>query len=126
MARQERAVTFEQLESSIRYLEQGLKLSEKFNDLLNQALSSIGLGIAYVILEQPTQAVPPLEQGLSVVQQAGERDLQALGYAYLGEAYYQLHRESCLFGNVFARTARGYSMATRGGVGDDFTRETWE
>jgi tetratricopeptide (TPR) repeat protein len=93
MARQERAVTFEQLESSIRYLEQGLKLSEKFNDLLNQALSSIGLGIAYVILEQPTQAVPPLEQGLSVVQQAGERDLQALGYAYLGEAYYQLHRE---------------------------------
>ncbi|MEB3280024.1 MAG: tetratricopeptide repeat protein [Lyngbya sp.] len=93
IARQERAVTFEQLESSINYLEQGLKLSEKFKDLLNQALSAIGLGIAYVTVEQPTLAVPFLEQGLSVVQQAGDRDLQALGYAYLGEAYYQLHRE---------------------------------
>lgn len=93
MARQERTVTFEQLESSIRYLEQGLKLSEKFQDLLNQAISSLGLGIAYVALEQPTEAVPALEQGLLRVQQVGERDLQALGYTYLGEAYYQLHRE---------------------------------
>ncbi|MEA5518611.1 tetratricopeptide repeat protein [Limnoraphis robusta] len=93
MARQQRTVTFEQLESSISYLEQGLKLSEKFNDLLNQALSSLGLGIAYVVLEKPTQAVPILEEGLLRVQQVGERDLQALGYACLGEAYYQLHRE---------------------------------
>lgn len=93
IARQERAVTFEQLESSIGYLEQALKLSEKFNDLLNQMLSYMGLGIAYVTLEQPTQAIPALEQGLSRVQQVGDRDLQALGYAYLGEAYYQLNQE---------------------------------
>ncbi len=93
IARQERTVTFEQLESSISYLEQGLKLSEKFNDLLNQMLSYIGLGIAYVTLERATLAVPALEQGLSRVQQVGDRDLQALIYGYLGEAYYQLNRE---------------------------------
>lgn len=131
-ARQERAVTVEQLESSINYLEQGLKLSEKFNDLLNQALSSIGLGIAYVTVEQPTQAIPFLERGLSVVQQAGDRDLQALGYGYLGEAYYQLNREdlavyhACLGmylleqrGNIQWRQAAALAMILRGKLGEE-------
>lgn len=93
IAKQQRAVTAEQLESSINYLQQGLKLSEKLNNLLNKSLSLIGLGIAYVTLEQPLQAVPILEQGLSVVQQVGERNLQALGFAYLAEANYQLKQE---------------------------------
>ena len=93
IARQQRAVTAEQLESSINYLQQGLKTSEKLNNLLNKSLSLMGLGIAYVTLEQPLQAVPALEQGLSVVQQIGERHLQALGFAYLAEAYYQLKQE---------------------------------
>ncbi|WP_413160022.1 tetratricopeptide repeat protein [Capilliphycus salinus ALCB114379] len=113
IARQERAVTFEELESSINYLEQGLKLSEKFQDLLNQALSAIGLGIAYVTVEKPTQAVPFLEQGLSVVGQAGDRDLQALGCAYLGEAYYQLKREDLA---VYYASLGMYLLEQRGNI----------
>ena len=93
MARQQRVTTLEQLSATINYLEQGLNLSKKLDDVLNQALSCMGLGIAYVTLEQPIQAVPYLEQGLTVVQQAGDRSLQALGYAYLAEASYQLQRQ---------------------------------
>jgi len=136
IARQERSVTFEQLESSINYLEQGLKLSEKFNDFVNQSLGYLGLGMAYVSLEQPAQAVPVLERGLSVLQQMGEQDLQALTHAYLGEAYYQLEREesavyhACLGmylleqrGDVRWRQAGGLVMILRGQLGEEKFRQ---
>ncbi len=132
IARQQRVTSLEELESSIRYLEQGLNLSKKLDDLLNQALSSIGLGIAYVTLEQPTQAVPFLEQGLTVVQQVGDRSLQALGYGYLAEASYQLQREDlavyygCLGmylleqqGNQHWQQAAALVMILKGKLGDD-------
>ncbi len=132
IARQQRTVTSEQLESSINYLQQGLKLSEKFNNLLNQAVSLIGLGIAYVSLEQPLQAVPFLEQGLAIIQRVGNRNLQALGYAYIAEACYQLQQEElavyhgCLGmylleqqGNLQWQQAAAIVMILQGRLGED-------
>lgn len=91
-ARQQEFVTPEDLETPINHLERGQKLSEKLNDLQNQALCWVGIGTAYVAIEQPSQAQIALEKGLTLTQQIGDRDLQALSHAYLGEAYYQLNQ----------------------------------
>jgi tetratricopeptide (TPR) repeat protein len=92
IARQMESVTLEELETSIAHLERGQKLSEKLNDLQNMALCWVGLGTAYVAVEQPRQAQLALEQGLVLTQQIGDRDLQALSHAYLGESLYQLNQ----------------------------------
>ncbi|MEE3717328.1 tetratricopeptide repeat protein [Tumidithrix elongata RA019] len=92
LARQQESVTPEDLETAIGHLERGQKLSEKLNDRQNQALCWVGLGTAYVALQQPSQAQLALEQGLALTLQIGDRDLQALSHAYLGEALYQLHQ----------------------------------
>jgi tetratricopeptide (TPR) repeat protein len=92
LARQQEYVTPEEMESPINHLERGQKLSEKLNDLQNQALCWVGLGTAYVAIEQPQQAQIHLEQGLAITQQIGDCDLQALSHAYLGETFYQLHQ----------------------------------
>ncbi len=92
IARQQESVTPEELETPINHLERGQKLSEKLNDLQNQALCWVGLGAAYVAIEQPSQAQIALEQGLALTQQIGDRDLQALSHAYLGEVFYQLNQ----------------------------------
>ncbi|WP_434684350.1 tetratricopeptide repeat protein [Pseudanabaena minima] len=92
IARQQEVITPEELETPISHLERGQKLSEKLNDLQNQALCWVGLGTAYVAIEQPSQAQIALEKGLALTQQIGDRDLQALSHAYLGEALYQLNQ----------------------------------
>jgi len=92
IARQQESITPEELETPISHLERGQKLSEKLNDLQNQALCWVGLGTAYVAIEQPSQAQIALEKGLALTQQIGDRDLQALSHAYLGEALYQLNQ----------------------------------
>ena len=92
IARQQENVTLEEMETPINHLERGQKLSEKLNDLQNQALCWVGLGTAYVAIEQPSQAQIHLEKGLALTQQIGDRDLQALCHAYLGESFYQLHQ----------------------------------
>jgi len=92
LARQQEYVTPEEMETPINHLERGQKLSEKLNDLQNQALCWVGLGTAYVAIEQPQQAQIHLEQGLAITQQIGDRDLQALSHAYLGETFYQLNQ----------------------------------
>lgn len=92
LARQQEYVTPEEMETPINHLERGQKLSEKLNDLQNQALCWVGLGTAYVAIEQPQQAQIHLEQGLAISQQIGDRDLQALSHAYLGETLYQLNQ----------------------------------
>ncbi|MEA5486908.1 MULTISPECIES: tetratricopeptide repeat protein [Pseudanabaena] len=91
IARQQELITPEELETPINHLERGQKLSEKLNDLQNQALCWVGLGTAYIAIEQPSQAQIALEKGLALTQQIGDRDLQALSHAYLGEALYQLN-----------------------------------
>lgn len=90
--RQQESVMPETLETPISHLERGQKLSEKLNDVQNQALCYVGLGTAYVTIEQPNQAQIALEKGLAASQQIGDRNLQALSYAYLGEAFYQLNQ----------------------------------
>ncbi|MEA5480711.1 tetratricopeptide repeat protein [Pseudanabaena galeata UHCC 0370] len=92
IARQQELITPEELETPINHLERGQKLSEKLNDLQNQALCWVGLGTAYIAIEQPSQAQIALEKGLALTQQIGDRDLQALSHAYLGEALYQLNQ----------------------------------
>jgi tetratricopeptide (TPR) repeat protein len=90
IARQQESITPEELETAIAHLERGQKLSEKLNDLQNQALCWVGLGTAYIAIAQPSQAQIALEKGLALTQQIGDRDLQALSHAYLGETFYQL------------------------------------
>jgi tetratricopeptide (TPR) repeat protein len=98
IARQQESVSPEELETAIGHLERGQKLSEKQNDLQNQALCWVGLGTAYVAIEQPSQAQIALEKGLALTQQIGDRDLQALSHAYLGETFYQLNQlESAIY-----------------------------
>lgn len=80
------------LEFPLGYLEQGQKLAQKFQDLVNQALCSLGLGAAYLALNQPSQAQPILEQGLPIISQIGDRNLQGMGYVYLAETAYQLNQ----------------------------------
>ena len=92
IARQQEAITPEELETAIAHLERGQKLSEKLNDLQNQALCWVGLGTAYIAIAQPSQAQLGLEKGLALTQQIGDRDLQALSHAYLGETFYQLNQ----------------------------------
>jgi tetratricopeptide (TPR) repeat protein len=92
IARQQESITPEELETPISHLERGQKLSEKLNDLQNQALCWVGLGTAYIAIEQPSQAQIALEKGLALTQQIGDRDLQALSHAYLAEALYQLNQ----------------------------------
>ncbi len=92
IARQQESITPEELETAINHLERGQKLSEKMNDLQNQALCWVGLGTAYIAIAQPSQAQIALEKGLALTQQIGNRDLQALSHAYLGETFYQLNQ----------------------------------
>jgi tetratricopeptide (TPR) repeat protein len=92
IAQQQERVSLEELEPAIRYLEQGRELAEKLQDVQNLALCQVGVGIAYVALQQPDRAQQALEQGIGISQQIGDRDLQASGHTSLGEAYYQLNR----------------------------------
>ena len=75
---------------AIRYLEQGLQLAEKVEDLQTQSLVNNSLGIAYVILAQPTSAIAFLEKGVKLATMAQDVYLQGLSYSYLAEAYYSI------------------------------------
>ncbi|MDJ0536916.1 MAG: tetratricopeptide repeat protein [Xenococcaceae cyanobacterium MO_207.B15] len=79
---------------AIRYLEQGLQLAEKAEDIQSQSLGNNSLGIAYVILEQPVSAISALEKGAKLAQIAQNIYLQGLSYIYLAEAYYSLEDRS--------------------------------
>lgn len=75
---------------AIRYLEQGLQLAEKTEDLQTQSLVNNSLGIAYIILAQPTSAIAFLEKGVKLATMAQDVYLQGLSYSYLAEAYYSI------------------------------------
>ncbi len=85
-------------ESAIGYLEQGLKLSKNLTDLpggaftyrQTEALCASSLGIAYVLLEKPAEALKNLAIGLAAAQFSGDLYLQGLNYAYLAQAYWSL------------------------------------
>ena len=75
-------------ESAINYLEQGLKLAEKLNDLQSQALCFSSLGIAYLVTAQYPTAINYLENAFKIAQISGDLYLQGRNLAYLAEANY--------------------------------------
>jgi tetratricopeptide (TPR) repeat protein len=84
-------------EMYIHYLQQGLNLAERLGDRQSQSLCYNSLGIAYVLLEQPQEAIRYLEQGAQAAQFSGDVYLQGLNYSYLAEAHYALgHREAAV------------------------------
>ena len=75
---------------AIRYLEQGVELSKKQGDLQSQSFGCSSLGIAYVILEQPTAAIASLTKGAELAQYSRDVYIQGLSFAYLAEAHYSI------------------------------------
>ena len=97
-AREMAEVEADVYETAIHYLEQGLKLSENLTDLpggsftyrQTEALCASSLGIAYVVLEKPEDALKNLAKGLEAAQFSGDLYLQGLNYAYLAQSYWSL------------------------------------
>ena len=87
-AQQLEVIEPETYEMAINYLEQGLKLSEKLGDVQSKALCASSLGIAYLVIQQPQNAVKHLETGFKSAQVSGDLYLQGLNLANLAEAYY--------------------------------------
>ena len=87
-ARQLATMDTQSYDEAIRYLEQGVELAEKLSDIQSQSLGFNSLGIAYVILAQPTAAIASLEKGAKLAQISGDVYLQGLSFTYLAEAYY--------------------------------------
>ena len=48
------------------------------------------MGIAYVILSQPSAAITALEKGIKMALNSGNTYLQGVNFSYLAEAYYSL------------------------------------
>ena len=90
LARQVDAMDTDAYNEAINYLQQGVKLAEKTEDIQSQSLGCNSLGIAYVILSQPTSAIAYLEKGAKLAQIAQDIYLQGLSYTYLAEAYYSI------------------------------------
>ena len=87
-AKQTEISEIEVYESAINYLEQGLKLAEKLNDLQSQALCFSSLGIAYLVTAQYPTAIKYLENAFRTAQVSGDLYLQGRNLAYLAEANY--------------------------------------
>lgn len=83
---------------SMRYLEQGLEIAEKLNDLQSQALCHSSLGIAHLTLSQPQEAVRAFEAGLEAANLSGDSYLKGLNFSNLAEAFYVLEQpESAIY-----------------------------
>ncbi|MGK7888663.1 MAG: tetratricopeptide repeat protein [Leptolyngbyaceae cyanobacterium] len=90
--RRQEAVTPEQLELPLNYLNRGKTLAEKVKDISSLAICQVGLGVAYLALQQFPLALEPLEAAVPLIQQMGDGDLRAIAYRFLGEVYYQLQQ----------------------------------
>lgn len=77
-------------QQAMGYLEQGLELSQQLGDRQSLALCYYSLGLAYLLLEQPSGAVGYLLKGVEAAQSSGDLYLQGLSLAALAEGYYQL------------------------------------
>jgi len=90
LAAQQENADPETYETAVRYLEQGVQLAERQQDIPSLALCHHSLGIAYLVLQDLPAAIAQLEQGLQTARYAGDLHLQALNFAYLAEAHYGL------------------------------------
>lgn len=89
-ARQLDTIEADAYTEAIRYLEQGIELAKKQGDFQSQACGYSSLGIAYVILAQPTTAINALTKGAELAQYSRDVYLQGLSWVYLAEAYYTI------------------------------------
>ncbi len=74
----------------MQYLQQGLEISEKLQDLQSQALCHSSLGIAHLTLSQPPAAIAALEAGLEAAIMSGDSYLKGLNCSNLAEAFHQI------------------------------------
>jgi tetratricopeptide (TPR) repeat protein len=79
-------------EQNITYLEQGISIAEKLADNQSLAIGYHSLGLAYLLLAQPTEAIEALQQGVKMAQSVGDLYLQGLNLTYLAEAHYSLEK----------------------------------
>ena len=93
-ARQLDSMALEDYSEAVRYLEQGVELAQKQGDSQSQALGHSSLGIAYVVLEQPTSAIASLTKGAELARYSRDVYLQGLSFSYLAEAYYSIESRS--------------------------------
>jgi tetratricopeptide (TPR) repeat protein len=100
LARQLETMMTDTYDEAISYLQQGVQLAEKTEDLQSQSLGCNSLGIAYVILARPTSAIAYLEKGAKLANIAQDIYLQGLSYTYLAEAYYSIEdkNQTILYG----------------------------
>lgn len=80
----------ETYEIAINYLQQGLNLSEKLGDLQSKALCLSSLGVAYLVIQQASNAIKFLEEGFNTAKTSGDLYLQGLNLTNLAEANYSL------------------------------------
>ncbi|MEO0409423.1 MAG: tetratricopeptide repeat protein, partial [Cyanobacteria bacterium P01_A01_bin.135] len=130
---QQGRATMEMLEPVIQRLERGVTLAEKHKDLLSGLYCTLGLGNAYLALEQAGTAKPYLEASVATAQQAGHLMLEGLSYGALAEAYYQLGQfleavvPACLGGYLLKQTGAPEQQAAnlvvilRGQLGEQFS-----
>ncbi|WP_013324710.1 tetratricopeptide repeat protein [Gloeothece verrucosa] len=81
----------EMYEQNISYLQQGLQLAERLEDYQSQALCYNSLGIAYLVINQPSLACEYLEKGVKAAQFVRDLYIQGITLSYLAEAYYHLN-----------------------------------
>ncbi|GAB4537972.1 MAG: tetratricopeptide repeat protein [Pleurocapsa sp.] len=93
-ARQLERMDTEAYSEAIRYLEQGVELAKKQGDFQSQSFGYSSLGIAYVILAQPSNAIASLTKGAELAQYSRDVYLQGLSFSYMAEAYYGIEDRS--------------------------------
>ncbi|MGD1805054.1 tetratricopeptide repeat protein [Dapis sp. BLCC M126] len=132
-ARQQEVMETEVYESAINYLQQGLKLSENLGDGQSKSLCFSSLGIAFMVLEKPEDALLYLAGGWQAAQYSGDLYLQGLNLAYLAQAYYNLQNfEKAVFAGCLGmylleqiganewRQTAGLMVVLKGQLGEDF------
>ena len=132
-ARQQEVMETEVYETAINYLQQGLKLSENLGDGQSKSLCFSSLGIAFMVLEKPEDALLYLAGGWQAAQYSGDLYLQGLNLAYLAQAYYNLQNfEKAVFAGCLGmylleqiganewRQTAGLMVVLKGQLGEEF------
>jgi tetratricopeptide (TPR) repeat protein len=76
-------------ERAITQLQRGAQLGEQLQDPQIQALCGCSLGLAYLNLDQPVDALEPFLKGWKAAQNSGDLFLAGLNVAYLAQATYE-------------------------------------
>ncbi len=133
-AREIERMAVEDYGEAIRYLEQGVELAKKQGDFQSQSFGHSSLGIAYVILEQPTAAIASLTKGAELAQYSRDVYLQGLSFSYLAEAYYSIEDRAAAIaygglgmyllhqiGSIEWRQVAGLLSIIQGQIGEEFS-----